>query len=141
MLYAKNVPPRFWAECMKTVDHVINRLPQARLGFISPYEKLWNVKPMVSHFRVFGCICYVFFPNNKRRKFDNKAIRCISVGYDNERKGWRCCDPITENATYQEMWCLLRRPCGSHLKKHYFLTPSRSKRICSKDFNNNQRSN
>ncbi|KAF7827584.1 Retrovirus-related Pol polyprotein from transposon TNT 1-94 [Senna tora] len=75
MLHAKNVPPRFWAECMKTTVHIINRLPQAKLGFVSPYEKLWRVKPT--------------------SKFDKKAVRCIFVGYDNERKGWRCCDPTT----------------------------------------------
>jgi len=28
MLYAKNVPPRFWVECMKTTVYVTNRLPQ-----------------------------------------------------------------------------------------------------------------
>ncbi|KAL6312964.1 hypothetical protein AAG906_038533 [Vitis piasezkii] len=24
-----------------------------------------------------------------------KAIRCVLVGYDSQRKGWRCCDPTT----------------------------------------------
>ncbi|KAF7817945.1 Retrovirus-related Pol polyprotein from transposon TNT 1-94 [Senna tora] len=95
MLHAKNVPPRFWAECMKTTVHIINRLPQAKLGFVSPYEKLWQVKPTVSHFRVFGCVCYAFVPDHLRSKFDKKAVRCIFVGYDNERTGWRCCDPTT----------------------------------------------
>nr|CAD1818376.1 unnamed protein product [Ananas comosus var. bracteatus] len=28
-------------------------------------------------------------------KYRAKAIRCIFVGYDSERKGWRCCDPTT----------------------------------------------
>ncbi|KAJ8638992.1 hypothetical protein MRB53_015686 [Persea americana] len=28
-------------------------------------------------------------------KFDKKAIRCIFVGYDSERKAWRCIDPST----------------------------------------------
>ncbi|GKV08051.1 hypothetical protein SLEP1_g19738 [Rubroshorea leprosula] len=95
MLHAKNVPPRFWAECMKTAAHVINRLPQATLGFISPFEKLWNIKPVVSHFRVFGSVCYVFVPEAQRTKFDKKAVRCIFLGYDDQRKGWRCCDPNT----------------------------------------------
>lgn len=95
MLHAKNVPPRFWAECMKTVAHVVNRLPQARLDFVSPFEKLWSMKPTVSHFRVFGCISYVFVPDHLRIKFDKKAIHCIFVGYDDQRKGWRCCDPTT----------------------------------------------
>lgn len=95
MLHAKNVPSRFWAECMKTAVYVTNRLPQPRLGFVSPFQKLWNIKPTVSHLRVFGCVCYVFIPDHLRSKFDKKAHRCIFVGYDNERKGWRCCDPTT----------------------------------------------
>ncbi|PKI63870.1 hypothetical protein CRG98_015753, partial [Punica granatum] len=26
---------------------------------------------------------------------DKKAVRCIFVGYDSQRKGWRCCNPTT----------------------------------------------
>jgi len=78
---------------MKTTVYVTNRLPQARLGFISLYQKLWNVQPTVSHFRVFGCVCYVFVPDYLRRMFNIKFIHCIFVSYDNQRKGLRCCDP------------------------------------------------
>lgn len=95
MLHAKNVPGSFWAEAMRTAAHVINKLPQPRLGFISPFETLWDIKPTVSYFRVFGCICYVFVPSHLRSKFDKKAVRCIFVGYDDQRKGWRCCDPTS----------------------------------------------
>lgn len=95
MLHAKNVPRRFWAEAMKTVAFVINRLPQQRLNFSSPFEKLWNIKPTISYFRVFGCVCYVFVPNHLRSKMDKKVVRCVLVGYDSQRKGWRCCDPTT----------------------------------------------
>ncbi|KAG6481886.1 hypothetical protein ZIOFF_058509 [Zingiber officinale] len=28
-------------------------------------------------------------------KFDKKAIRYIFVGYDSQRKGWKCCDPTS----------------------------------------------
>ncbi|KAL3497956.1 hypothetical protein ACH5RR_040688 [Cinchona calisaya] len=45
MLHAKNVPPRYQAECMKMVILVTNRLPQPRLGFTSPFHKFWNVIP------------------------------------------------------------------------------------------------
>ncbi|WVZ98659.1 LOW QUALITY PROTEIN: hypothetical protein U9M48_044067 [Paspalum notatum var. saurae] len=51
--------------------------------------------PIISHLKVFGCICYVFVPDHLRSKFEEKAIRCIFVGYDDARKGWRCCDPTT----------------------------------------------
>jgi len=82
MLHAKNVPGRFWAECMRTAAYIINRLPQPKLGFKSPHELLWKLKPVVSHLKVFGCVCYVFVPDHLRNKFEKKAIRCIFVGYD-----------------------------------------------------------
>nr|CAD1841788.1 unnamed protein product [Ananas comosus var. bracteatus] len=37
----------------------------------------------------------VTFIDDYSSKFDKKAVRCIFVGYDSERKGWRCCDPTT----------------------------------------------
>ncbi|GKA56164.1 indole-3-acetic acid-amido synthetase GH3.17 [Tanacetum coccineum] len=95
MLHAKNVPGQFWAEAMKTAAYVINRLPQQRLIFFSPFEKLWNIKPSVGYFRVFGCVCYVFVPAHLHRKMEKRAVRCIFVGYDGQRKGWRCFDPTT----------------------------------------------
>ncbi|CAL8099449.1 unnamed protein product [Prunus armeniaca] len=45
MLHAKNVLGRFWAEAIRTAAHVINKLPQPRLEFVSPFEKLWDMKP------------------------------------------------------------------------------------------------
>lgn len=95
MLHAKNVPGRFWAEAMKTAAFVINQLPQQRLCFLSPFQKLWNMKPTVGYLKVFGFVCYVFIPDQLRSKMDKKAIRFIFVGYDSQRKGWRCCDPTT----------------------------------------------
>ncbi|KAJ0601440.1 putative RNA-directed DNA polymerase [Helianthus annuus] len=95
MIHDKNVPGRYWAEGMKTACYVINRLPSQTLGYKSPFEKLFELKPDVSHLRVFGCVCYVFIPNHLRHKMEKKAIRCIFIGYDAERKGWRCCDPTT----------------------------------------------
>jgi len=53
------------------------------------------MKPAISYFRVFGCVCYVFIPDHLRGKIDKKAVRCIFVGYDSQRKGWKCCDPLT----------------------------------------------
>nr|KAJ0189210.1 hypothetical protein LSAT_V11C800391990 [Lactuca sativa] len=52
MLHAKNLPGRFWAEAMRTAAHVINKLPQPRLSFISPFETLWNMKPTSSEKKV-----------------------------------------------------------------------------------------
>ncbi|KAL3498586.1 hypothetical protein ACH5RR_041318 [Cinchona calisaya] len=80
---------------MKTVIHVTNRLSQPRLGFASPLQKLWIVILNISHFFLFGCVCYVFVPDQLQSKFDKKATQCIFIGYDSQRKGWRCYDPTT----------------------------------------------
>ena len=47
----------------------------------------------MKHLCVFGCVCYVFVIENIRTKLNKRAVRCIFVGYDNKRKGRRCCDP------------------------------------------------
>ncbi|KAL0423115.1 UNVERIFIED_CONTAM: putative mitochondrial protein [Sesamum radiatum] len=39
---------------MVTFMDDFSRLPQQRLLFLSPFEKLWNMKPSVGHFRVFA---------------------------------------------------------------------------------------
>ena len=95
MLHAKNVLSCFRAEFMKTVIYATNRLPQAKLGVIS-HHKLWNVKPTLIHFSIFGCVRYVFIPNHLRSKFDTKVIHYIFMGHDNEGKEWRRYEPTTE---------------------------------------------
>ncbi|KAK3014348.1 hypothetical protein RJ639_008941 [Escallonia herrerae] len=62
----------------------------------TPFEALYKSKPNVNYFRVFGSICYVHIPKSNRTKLDPKAKKCIFVGYDSHRKGWRCMDPETK---------------------------------------------
>ncbi|KAG6468161.1 hypothetical protein ZIOFF_072732 [Zingiber officinale] len=61
----------------------------------APYELLFDAKPNVKYLRVFGSICYVHVSDSQRSKLDAKVIKCIFVGYDEQRKGWRCMDPTT----------------------------------------------
>lgn len=42
-----HVPTRFWVENMNTIVYIINGLPQARWEFISPFEKLKKMIPIV----------------------------------------------------------------------------------------------
>ena len=57
---------------MRMEVHKINRLPQPKMGFMSPFKKLWNMKPMLNHFKVFGHVFYVFIPDHLHSKFDRK---------------------------------------------------------------------
>lgn len=86
MLHAKNVPEKFQTEVLRIAAYVINRLPQKKLEFIPPNEKLQNTKRTVGFFRVFGCFCYVFVPDQLYNKFDKKVVKCILAGYDNKKK-------------------------------------------------------
>lgn len=54
---------------------------EASSGKLGICLALWNTKPTVSHFRVFG----LFVSDHLRRFFDKKAVQCIFAGYDSER--------------------------------------------------------
>ncbi|GAA0142502.1 hypothetical protein LIER_03388 [Lithospermum erythrorhizon] len=51
---------------MNTVVYITNRLPQPRLGFLSPFERLKNVMPIVNYFRVFGCVLCVIVDEHRK---------------------------------------------------------------------------
>ncbi|KAL3498214.1 hypothetical protein ACH5RR_040946 [Cinchona calisaya] len=91
----KGLPQLDVQDDMVCVVHVTNRLPQSELEFISPFEKLWNVKPNVTRFRVFRCVLCIR-SRSASEKFDKKAVRYIFVGYDIQRKSWRCIDPTSK---------------------------------------------
>ncbi|KAK3008221.1 hypothetical protein RJ639_015039 [Escallonia herrerae] len=78
---------------------VLGLVRQASIGgmkyMVTFFDDFSSTKPTVSYFKVFDCVCYVLVPDHLRSKMDKKALRCIFVGYDNQRKGWRCCDPVT----------------------------------------------
>ncbi|KAG6499797.1 hypothetical protein ZIOFF_039589 [Zingiber officinale] len=94
-LHAKNLSKALWAEGIKCAAYVINRVPHRSSNNKAPYELLFDAKPNVKYLRVFGSICYVHVSDSQRSKLDAKAIKCIFVGYDEQRKGWRCMDPTT----------------------------------------------
>ncbi|KAL8153626.1 hypothetical protein V2J09_011386 [Rumex salicifolius] len=48
-------------------------MPQAKLGFQSPYHVLYKKKPTVTQIRVFGCVCYVFIPDQMRKRRPSDA--------------------------------------------------------------------
>ena len=45
---------------------------------------------------MFGCICYVHIPNERRKKLDVKADKCIFLGYATNSKGYKCYNPVTK---------------------------------------------
>ncbi|MCO5591147.1 hypothetical protein L7F22_045128 [Adiantum nelumboides] len=95
MMNEMNMPLTYWAEAFHTAVHIMNQTPIAAVHEISPYERLYGIKPTVSYMRVFGCVCHVHVPNEARKKMEPKAVKCIFLGYPVEKKGYKCYDPTT----------------------------------------------
>ncbi|MCO5561122.1 hypothetical protein L7F22_014743 [Adiantum nelumboides] len=95
MMNKMNMSLTYWVEAVHTAVHIMNQTPTAAIHEISPYERLYGIKPTVSYMKVFGYVCYVHVPNEARKKMEPKAVKCIFLGYPVEKKGYNCYDPTT----------------------------------------------
>jgi len=59
MLSSAKLPKKFWAKALNTAVYLQNHSPTRAVQGVIPVEALTTQKPDVSHFRVFGCLCYI----------------------------------------------------------------------------------
>jgi hypothetical protein len=78
---------------MGTACFLVNRSPSSMLDEKIPHEVWTGKKPSLKHFRVFGFDAYVHVPKENRSKLDNKAEKCIFVGYKYGIKGYKLWNP------------------------------------------------
>jgi hypothetical protein len=97
MLLKGKMPKSFWPEAVKWSVHILNRCPTFAVKNITPTEAWCGSKPMVDHFRIFGCIAYAHVPDAKRTKLDDKAVKCVFLGVSEESKAYKLYNPITRN--------------------------------------------
>jgi len=90
-----SVPIEFWGEVVLTTISLINTISSSHSSGLSHFKKLYGHVPDYSSFRVFGCTCFVFFPDAKRNKLSSCYIICVFLSYGEGKKGYRCFDPIT----------------------------------------------
>ncbi|KAL4367990.1 hypothetical protein GQ457_05G026520 [Hibiscus cannabinus] len=96
MLMEKNLPKKFWAEAVRTIIYMLNRLLTKAVQDKTPVEAWFGRKPSAKHLRVFGSISYGHIPAQKRSKLDAKVDRGIFLGYDSQPKGYRIFNLDTE---------------------------------------------
>ncbi|KAL3533477.1 hypothetical protein ACH5RR_006998 [Cinchona calisaya] len=95
MMHSKNMPKSFWAEAVSCTIYVLNRsLRRCNYGR-TPYETWIGKKPHISHLKVFGSLAYAHVPDALRKKLDDKAEKCIFLGYSHETKGYELFNPDT----------------------------------------------
>ncbi|UYV65269.1 hypothetical protein LAZ67_3003763, partial [Cordylochernes scorpioides] len=96
-LHSAELPQRFWAEAVNTAAYIRNKCYNSALGDKVP-DELWSSrKPSVRHLKAFGCLAYSHIPTERRKKLDNRANRCILVGYSSQTKGYRLWCPETQH--------------------------------------------
>ena len=85
MLYAhSNLPKRLWAELVNTAAYIINRTGVSAVEGKSPFELWFGKKPSIKHLNVIGTTCYAYIPEQKRKKLDKKALKCVLIGYNGD---------------------------------------------------------
>jgi hypothetical protein len=85
---------------VSTTCYLVNRSPSSALDDTTPHEVCSGKKPSLQHLRVFGCDAYVHVPKENRSKLDNKAEKCIFIGYKDGVKGYKLWNPETKKIVY-----------------------------------------
>jgi len=92
MMLDSQLPANLWAEAINTANYLHARSPTAANKGLTPYEKLYGSKPIVTHLRRFGCTAYRMLPVHG--KFGSRAEIVYMLGYMHDSTTiWRFWDP------------------------------------------------
>jgi hypothetical protein len=80
MLNEHRTPRRFWADAISTACYISNRIFLHSILHLTPFELCFGHKPSVSHFKPFGCKCFVLKYGNLD-KFESHSFDIILLGY------------------------------------------------------------
>jgi hypothetical protein len=89
------VPSKFWAEALRTATYLLNIRPSKTNPKTTPFYSLFLCNPNYTELHVFGCLC---FPNvyvTSPKKLSPCSLTCVSLGYSDEHKGYRCLDLLS----------------------------------------------
>ena len=94
VLKDSHMPAKLWPEALMFVEYIQNRTPMERLGGISPFEKLYGVKPDLSDLPMWGQVCWVHIPVKQRtdQHLDSRGLKCRLLGYSERYKAYRLLD-------------------------------------------------
>jgi hypothetical protein len=70
----------FWADAISIACYISNRIFLCSILHLTPFELRFGRKPSVSHFRHFGCKCFVLKCGNLD-KFESRSFDGILLGY------------------------------------------------------------
>lgn len=100
MLLTANLPLKFWALAVTSAAYLKNRFPKSASEQRSPYELWYDVKPDLSHLRIWGCITYLH-QTFETDKLKPRAKKVVMVGYGKSSTIYKIFDPNTSSVSYQ----------------------------------------
>ena len=89
MQHKASIPNSWWEFAMTTAAHAYNRTPLERTEWRTPYQNFFGKVPNVKYFRTFGCLAWVWTPEEIRaNKLAPRAQPMTFIGYEKGTKGW-----------------------------------------------------
>jgi transposase InsO family protein len=79
---------RFWADAISTACYISNRIFLRSIFLLTPFELPFGRKSSVSHFRPFGCKCFVLKHGNLD-KFKSRSFDDILLGYTSHGRSYQ----------------------------------------------------
>jgi hypothetical protein len=89
MLLNEHRTPRcFWADAISMACYISNQIYLRSILHLTPFEHRFGHKPSVSHFRPFGCKCFILKCGNLD-KFESHSFDGILLGYIPHGRSYR----------------------------------------------------
>jgi hypothetical protein len=88
MLNEHRTPRHFWADAISTTCYISNRIFLRSILYLTPFELRFGRKPFVSHFRPFGCKCFVL-KHGDLDKFESRSFDGILLGCTPHGRSYR----------------------------------------------------
>jgi hypothetical protein len=79
---------RFWTDAISTACYISNQIFLRSILHLAPFELRFGCNPSVSHFRPFGCKCFVLKCGNLD-KFESRSFDDIFLGYTPHGRSYR----------------------------------------------------
>jgi transposase InsO family protein len=76
---------RWWHLAAAHFTSVWNRTRVSKCTGVTPHESLYDRKPSLQHFGVFGCDAFYHVPKDERVSLDPKMEPCIYLGHDRQQ--------------------------------------------------------
>ncbi|KAL0448135.1 UNVERIFIED_CONTAM: Retrovirus-related Pol polyprotein from transposon TNT 1-94 [Sesamum latifolium] len=92
LMFESGLPRQFWAKSILTATHIINRLPSPKLNWKTPFELIHKTPHSYNNLRTFGCLCFTSNVYPHKSKFDQRAFKCVFLGYVQDEKGYKVFD-------------------------------------------------